>query len=176
MASVLLLKPRRVADERGWFSETYSRRALAGLGIADEFVQDNQSLSRAAGTLRGLHFQVSPRVQGKLVRCTAGRIRDYAVDIRRGSPHFGRWFGLELSEANCRQLWIPAGFAHGFLALEDGTEFLYKTTDVYAKDCERSLRWDDPRIAIDWPALPGPPLLAAKDASAPLLAEQPDLF
>ncbi len=181
LPEVLILEPKVFGDERGWFMESFNaarfEAALAerGLPAAGPFVQDNHSSSQR-GVLRGLHYQLPPHAQGKLVRVVRGSAFDVAVDIRRGSPHFGRWFGLELSEANCRQLWIPAGFAHGFLALEDGTEFLYKTTDVYAKDCERSLRWDDPRIAIDWPALPGPPLLAAKDASAPLLADQPDLF
>jgi dTDP-4-dehydrorhamnose 3,5-epimerase len=126
-----------------------------------------------AGVLRGLHYQLPPHAQGKLVRVVKGAAFDVAVDIRRGSPTFGRWVGVELSAGNHRQLWIPEGFAHGFLALEDDTHFLYKTTDVYARDCERALRWDDPAIAIDWPALRSgaAPSLAAKDAAAPRLRD-----
>jgi dTDP-4-dehydrorhamnose 3,5-epimerase len=120
--------------------------------------------------LRGLHYQLPPHPQGKLVRVVRGRVWDVAVDIRQGSATFGRWVGVELSEANRRQLWIPEGFAHGFLSLEDGTEFLYKTTDVYAKDCERAIRWDDPQLGIAWPLEGRAPSLAAKDAAAPDLA------
>ena len=122
------------------------------------------------GVLRGLHYQLPPHAQGKLVRVVQGAAWDVAVDIRAGSPHFGRWFGVELSAANRLQLWIPEGFAHGFVALEDDTRFLYRTTDVYARECERAIRWDDPAIAIEWPR-PVAPLLAAKDASAPLLRD-----
>ena len=133
-------------------------------------MQDNHSKS-AAGVLRGLHYQLAPHPQGKLVRVVRGRVWDVAVDIRKGSPTFGRWTGVELSEGNRRQLWIPEGFAHGFLSLEDGTEFLYKTTDLYAKDCERAIRWDDPDLAISWPLGGMNPALAAKDAAAPGLAQ-----
>lgn len=175
------MEPAVFADERGWFMESFNaprfEAALAerGLPAAGPFVQDNHSSSQR-GVLRGLHYQVPPHAQGKLVRVVRGRAFDVAVDIRRGSLSFGRWFGLELSQANRCQLWIPPGFAHGFLALEDDTEFLYKTTDVYAKDCERSLRWDDPQLAIEWPAMPAAPVLAEKDSSAPPLAMQQDLF
>lgn len=167
MARPILLKPRRFADERGWFSETYSRRAAAAAGIADAFVQDNHSLSRPLGTLRGLHFQLPPRAQGKLVRCPRGRIMDYAVDIRRGSPTYGRWLAAELTAENGHQLFVPVGFAHAFLTLEPDTEVAYKVTDDYAPDHEGGIRWDDPDLAISWP-LPAPgPVLSPKDAVLP---------
>jgi dTDP-4-dehydrorhamnose 3,5-epimerase len=165
------------ADDRGWFMESFNEArfgaALQALGLpaAPAFVQDNHSCSRA-DVLRGLHYQLPPHAQGKLVRVVKGRAWDVAVDLRRSSPMFGRWAAVELSAANRRQLWIPAGFAHGFLALEDDTHFLYKTTDVYAKECERGIRWDDPRLAIAWPLSPEHPArLARKDAEAPLFAE-----
>lgn len=173
---VLIVEPTVFSDERGWFMETFNEprfhAELAKLGLAGPrpFVQDNHSSSKR-GVLRGLHYQLPPHAQGKLVRVTRGAAWDVAVDIRRGSPTFARWVGVELSEANQRQLWIPEGFAHGFVALEDDTHFLYKTTDVYARDCERSIRWDDPTLALAWPDLGGPPLVAAKDASAPLMAD-----
>jgi len=146
-----------------------------GLPAAPACVQDNHSCSRS-GVLRGLHYQLPPHAQGKLVCLVKGRVWDVAVDIRRSSPHFGRWAGVELNAANRRQLWIPPGFAHGFLALEDDTHFLYKTTDVYAKACERAIRCDDPMLAIAWP-LPAGQLaqLALKDADAPLFANA-DVF
>ncbi|MBL8289442.1 MAG: dTDP-4-dehydrorhamnose 3,5-epimerase [Rubrivivax sp.] len=178
LPGVLVVEPAVFADERGWFMESFNQprweAALAALGepVPPPFVQDNHSCSRA-GVLRGLHYQLPPHAQGKLVRVVHGAAFDVALDIRRGSPHFGRWFGIELSAANRRQLWIPPGFAHAFIALQDDTHFLYKTTDVYAKDCERSIRWDDPALAIDWP-MPGgahAPIVAAKDAAAPALAE-----
>jgi dTDP-4-dehydrorhamnose 3,5-epimerase len=135
-------------------------------------VQDNHSCSKA-GVLRGLHYQLPPHAQGKLVRVVQGAAFDVAVDIRQGSPSFGRWVGVELSASNHRQMWVPPGFAHGFVALHDDTHFLYKTTDVYARDCERSIRWDDPAIGITWPKVAGvgTPLVAPKDAVAPLLAQ-----
>lgn len=178
LPGVLLVEPAVFADERGWFMESFNQprweAALAELGepLPPPFVQDNHSLSRA-GVLRGLHHQLPPHAQGKLVRVVQGAAFDVAVDIRRGSPHFGRWFGAELSAANRRQMWVPPGFAHAFLALVDDTHFLYKTTDVYARECERAIRWDDPAIGIDWPLPPGlaAPLVAPKDAAAPLLAE-----
>ena len=172
---VVLVEPAVFADERGWFMESWNQSrfdaALQALALppARPFVQDNHSCS-ARGVLRGLHYQLPPHPQGKLVRVVKGAAFDVAVDIRRGSPTFGRWAGFELTAANRRQLWIPEGFAHGFVALEDDTHFLYKTTDVYAKDCERSIRWDDPTLAIAWP-LPGgqAPLVAPKDAAAPTI-------
>ena len=178
---VVLIEPAVFGDDRGWFMESFNegkfRQGLAELGLPTPrpFVQDNHSCSKA-GVLRGLHFQLAPHAQGKLVRVSQGAAFDVAVDIRRGSPTFGRWVGVELSARNHRQMWIPAGFAHGFMALEDETHFLYKTTDVYARDCERSIRWDDPEIAIDWPMPPGVArTLAPKDAQAPLMREA-DLF
>jgi dTDP-4-dehydrorhamnose 3,5-epimerase len=178
LPGVVTIEPTAFSDDRGWFMESFHlgkfEAGLAQLGLPAPrpFVQDNHSVSKA-GTLRGLHYQLPPSPQGKLVRVTQGAAFDVAVDIRRGSPHFGRWVGVELSATNRRQLWIPEGFAHGFLALEDNTHFLYKTTDLYAKDCERSIRWDDPAIGIQWPLPAGlpQPLLAPKDATAPLLAQ-----
>jgi dTDP-4-dehydrorhamnose 3,5-epimerase len=172
---VVLIEPTVFSDDRGWFMETFSApkfaQGLAALGLAQPrpFVQENESSSRR-GVLRGLHYQLQPHAQGKLVRVVKGAVFDVAVDIRRGSPTFGQWEAAELSAANGLQLWIPAGFAHGFLALEDDAQFLYRTTDVYARDCERAIRWDDPAIGIAWP-LTAAPLLAAKDAAAPLLRD-----
>ncbi|TDR87325.1 dTDP-4-dehydrorhamnose 3,5-epimerase [Enterovirga rhinocerotis] len=169
MSSVVLLKPRRFADPRGWFMETYSRRALAERGIDVEFVQDNHSLSRPAGTLRGLHFQTPPHAQGKLVRCTAGRIMDYALDVRQGSPTYGRFLAAELSAENGHQLWVPAGFAHAFVTLEADSEVVYKVTDYYAPDCDGGIRFEG--AGIDWP-LPGvDPVLSDKDRALPTLAD-----
>ncbi len=178
LPGVVIIEPAAFGDDRGWFMESFHlgkfEAGLRELGLPAPrpFVQDNHSVSKA-GTLRGLHYQLPPHPQGKLVRVTQGAAFDVAVDIRRGSPHFGRWVGVELSAANRRQLWVPEGFAHGFVALEDDTHFLYKTTDLYAKACERSIRWDDPAIGITWPLPSGLtlPLLAPKDATSPLLAE-----
>ncbi len=159
-------EPRVFADDRGAFFESFNDRTFReATGFDGQFVQDNHSISRK-GVVRGLHYQLPPHAQGKLVRVATGAVFDVAVDIRRGSPTFGRWAGVELSAANRRQFWIPAGFAHGFLALEDNTEFLYKTTDFWSAPSERSLRWDDPEIGIDWP-LPAEPILSQKDAAAP---------
>jgi dTDP-4-dehydrorhamnose 3,5-epimerase len=172
---VLLIEPVVFGDERGFFMESFNRRAFdRALGRHVEFVQDNHSCSQR-GVLRGLHCQVAPHVQGKLVRVVRGSVFDVAVDVRQGSPTFGRWVGATLDAKAHRQLWIPPGFAHGFLALEDDTHFLYKTTDFYARDCERSIAWDDPAIGIAWPNLGIAPLLAPKDAAAPRLAAA-DLF
>jgi dTDP-4-dehydrorhamnose 3,5-epimerase len=176
LPGVLLVEPAVFADERGWFTESFNearwnaRLQEAGEPLPRRFVQDNHSCSQA-GVLRGLHYQLAPHAQGKLVRVVKGRAFDVAVDIRRGSPDFGRWMGVELSAANQRQLWIPEGFAHGFVALEDDTHFLYKTTDFYAKDSERCIRWDDAQIGIRWPDGMGQPRLAPKDAAAPSLAQ-----
>lgn len=181
LPGVVIVEPVVFADDRGWFMESFNEArfeaGLAALGLppAGRFVQDNHSCSHA-GVLRGLHYQLPPHAQGKLVRVVKGRAFDVAVDIRRSSPHFGRWTGVELSAGNRLQFWIPPGFAHGFVALEDDTHFLYKTTDLYAKDCERSIRWDDPDIGVAWPTIGGlPPRLAPKDANAPLLADA-DVF
>jgi dTDP-4-dehydrorhamnose 3,5-epimerase len=176
LPGVIIVEPAVFKDDRGWFMESYKapawQAALARLGepASRDFMQDNHSCSQA-GVLRGLHYQLPPHAQGKLVRVVKGSAFDVAVDIRKGSPSFGQWVGVELTAGNQRQLWIPEGFAHGFLALEDDTHFLYKTTDVYARDCERSIRWDDPAIGIHWPDLGVPRRLAPKDAAAPLLAD-----
>jgi dTDP-4-dehydrorhamnose 3,5-epimerase len=159
---VLILEPRVFADDRGCFFESFNQRAFdAAVGRTVTFVQDNHSVSRK-NVLRGLHCQ-DPRPQGKLVRVVRGAVFDVAADIRPGSPTCGRWVGVELTAANRRQLWVPPGLAHGFLVLSEEAEFLYKTTDFYAPDCERCIVWNDPTLAIDWP-LSGPPLLSPKDA------------
>ena len=161
--------PRRHGDHRGFFAETYSQRAYAALGVDAAFVQDNHSVSAAVGTVRGLHFQAPPAAQAKLVRCGRGAIFDVAVDIRRGSPTYGRWAGYTLSAENGAQLYIPVGFAHGFATLEPESEIIYKCSDYYAPETEGALRWDDPDIGIKWP-LTSAPVLSKKDAAAPLLA------
>ena len=171
---VLVLTPQRFGDARGWFSETWNRARMAEAGIDVDFVQDNHSMSAAKGTLRGLHYQAPPHAQAKLVRCTAGLVRDVAVDFRAGSPTFGRWFAVELSPGNGRQLFVPQGFLHGFVTCAPNSEVQYKCSDVYAPDCDRGLRWDDPDIGIDWGidwGLEGPPVLSAKDRDAPRLRE-----
>jgi dTDP-4-dehydrorhamnose 3,5-epimerase len=167
LPGVILLKPPRFGDRRGFFSETYNRRVFTNWGINAEFVQDNQSLSAQAGTVRGLHFQAPPHAQAKLVRCGRGSFFDVAVDIRVGSPTYGQWFGVELSAENGRQLLIPAGFLHGFVTREPDTEILYKCTDYYAPDCDGAVRWDDPKIDIDWGLGGTAPTLSDKDAAAP---------
>jgi dTDP-4-dehydrorhamnose 3,5-epimerase len=165
---VLLLRPKVFGDPRGFFLESYNRKVFAGIGIDAEFVQDNHSRS-AKGVLRGLHYQIR-QPQGKLVRVVAGEVFDVAVDLRRSSPHFGRVATMRLSADTHEMAWIPPGFAHGFLVLSEYAEFLYKATDYYAPEFERSLRWNDPALAIDWP-LEGEPLLSAKDqAAVPLTA------
>lgn len=168
---VKLISPRRFCDDRGWFEETYSARSYAKIGIDVVFQQDNQSLSRPAGVLRGLHFQAPPHGQAKLVRCTRGRIWDVAVDIRLGSPTYGQWQGAELTADNGRQLFVPVGFAHGFITLEPDTEVQYKVTDFYSPECDGGLIWDDPDLAIDWPAPAGGPVLSPKDRALPRLAD-----
>lgn len=170
LSGVIHFVPRRFGDHRGFFAETYSRRAYAGHGVDVEFVQDNHSLSAEVGTVRGLHFQAPPHAQGKLVRCGRGAIFDVAVDIRKGSPSYGKWVGFELSAENGAQLYVPPGFAHGFMTLRPESEIVYKCTDYYAPEAEGAVRWDDPAIGIEWP-LAAPPVLSAKDAVAPLLAD-----
>ncbi len=173
IAGLLILEPRVFGDERGFFLESYNQKVFDdALGHEVRFVQDNHSRS-AKGVLRGLHYQLPPHAQGKLVRVTQGSVFDVAVDMRRGSPSFGRWVGVELSGQNHRQLWLPPGMAHGFLVTSDSADFLYKTTQYYAPQAERCVRWDDPSIGIDWPALGRAPVLSAKDAAAPLLADAP---
>lgn len=169
VSGIRLVTPHRHGDHRGFFAETYSQRAYATLGIDVAFVQDNHSLSTAMCTVRGLHFQAPPAAQAKLVRCGRGAIFDVAVDIRRGSPTYGRWAGYTLSAANGAQLYIPVGFAHGFATLEPDSEIIYKCSDYYAPETEGALRWDDPDIGIKWP-LTSAPVLSGKDATAPLLA------
>lgn len=166
---VLTITPRRFQDERGLFAETYSRQRYAEAGITAEFVQDNHSVSAQVGTLRGLHFQAPPRAQAKLVRCGWGAIFDVAVDIRKGSPTYGKWVGAELSAENGAQMFVPVGFAHGFVTLLPDSEIVYKCSDYYAPETEGALRWDDPDIGIDWP-IDAAPLLSAKDAAAGLFA------
>jgi dTDP-4-dehydrorhamnose 3,5-epimerase len=178
LPGVLMLTPAVFADDRGYFFESWNRRHFtAALGMAEaelpEFVQDNQSRS-SRGVLRGLHYQVEPEPQAKLVRCVAGEIFDVAVDLRRDSVTFGQWTGARLSGTNHQQLWVPAGFAHGFLTLSESAEVLYKTAGFWNRTCERSLLWNDPAIGITWPteALEGQEaLLSAKDAEAPTLAQ-----
>ena len=164
LPGVLILTPKRFDDERGFFCESWSRRTLEKAGVhLPDFVQDNHSLSRQAGTLRGLHYQSPPHAQGKLVRCGRGRLFDVAVDARRGSPTYGQWFGTELSFENGHQLWIPAGFLHGVVTREPDTEIVYKCTDYYAPECDGAVRWDS--VGIDW-GLQGEPILSPKDAAA----------
>jgi dTDP-4-dehydrorhamnose 3,5-epimerase len=171
LPGVRLLTPRRFSDARGFFAETYSRRVLSAAGIDIEFVQDNHSLSRAAGTMRGLHFQSPPHAQDKLVRCGQGALFDVAVDIRAGSPTYGQWTGQELTAENGRQMFIPKGFLHGFMTLLPDTEIVYKCSDFYAPACDGAVRWNDPAIAIRWPLESDPTAISPKDAAAPLLAD-----
>lgn len=167
LPGVLVLEPRAFSDDRGFFLETFHAPRYRELGLTLPFVQDNWSHSKK-DTLRGLHFQ-EPRGQGKLVMCTRGAVFDVAVDIRRGSPHFGQHMAIELSETNRKQLWIPPGFAHGFVALTDDCDFLYKCTEVYVPEAEQSLLWSDPALGITWPT--ATPLLSKKDAAAPALKD-----
>lgn len=174
LPGVRLIEAVRHGDGRGFFSETWSRRAFAAAGIDRDFVQDNHSRSAARHTLRGLHFQRPPRAQGKLVRVTRGAVLDVAVDLRAGSPSYGRHVAEVLSAENWRQLWVPEGFAHGFLTLEPDSEVLYKVTADYAPEAEGGLRFDDPALAIAWPVPPGEITANARDRAFPLLAELPD--
>jgi len=170
LSDVVLIKPRVFGDSRGYFLEIWHEREFAAAGIAAHFVQDNHSHS-SRGTLRGLHFQIQ-QPQGKLVRVVRGDAFDVAVDIRRSSPNFGQWIGVRLSDVNHHMLWVPPGFAHGYLALSDEIDFLYKCTDFYAPQHERAIRWDDPQLAVQWPLPPNvAPVVSAKDAAAPLLRE-----
>jgi dTDP-4-dehydrorhamnose 3,5-epimerase len=170
-SKVMLINPKRFGDDRGWFTEVYSTKKFSDIGIADEFVQDNHSLSTPAGTLRGLHFQTPPYGQAKLVRCIRGKIFDVAVDVRRGSPTYGKWVGAELSAENGRQLYIPVGFAHGFVTLEPSTEVTYKVTNFYAPANDSGILWNDANVNIVWPLPAGvDPLLSPKDEKQPLLS------
>lgn len=175
---VLELTPRKFGDDRGFFSETFNRNRLAETGITIDWMQDNQSYSAEPYTLRGLHYQEPPFAQDKLVRVLRGRILDVAVDIRQGSPHFGQWVALELSAAAFNQILVPVGFAHGFLTLEPDTEVFYKVSAPYSGEHDRSIRFDDPAIGIDWPLNGQMPVLSAKDEAAPTLqnANPPFVF
>lgn len=170
LREILLITPRVFNDARGFFLESFNAQRFAELtGVKLSFVQDNHSKS-SRGVLRGLHYQLLPHAQGKLVRVTQGEVFDVAVDIRRSSPTFGHWVGAMLSGENHQQLWIPPGFAHGFLTLSETAHSVYKTTDYYAPECERVIRWNDPAIGIRWPQIASPTLVA-RDAAAPSLAE-----
>ena len=172
LPGVRVIEPKVFRDDRGHFVESFQAERYAKAGVGTAFVQDNWSRSKK-GTLRGLHFQ-NPRAQGKLVMVTRGAVFDVAVDIRKSSPTFGKWFGTELNETNCKQMWIPTGFAHGFLVLSDVADFLYKCTDVYVPEADASLLWNDPELAIAWPVKD--PLLSKKDAAAPKLRDSTKLF
>jgi dTDP-4-dehydrorhamnose 3,5-epimerase len=169
LPGVMIVTPARHGDARGFFSESWNRKQMADAGITLDFVQDNHSFSTKAGTVRGLHFQSPPHAQAKLVRCGRGRLFDVAVDIRRGSPSYGQWFGCELSFENGRQLLIPAGFLHGFATLGPDTEIVYKCTDYYAPECDGAVRFDDPDIGIDWGVDTSEVILSDKDIKAPFL-------
>ena len=175
LPDVLILTPKRFGDDRGWFMETFNAARVAEAGLNLSFVQDNHSMSAKVGTLRGLHFQTPPHAQDKLVRCSKGAILDVAVDIRRGSPTYGKWTAVELTEANGKQLLVPKGFLHGFVTRSENTEVQYKCTDVYAPDCDGGIRWDDAEIGIDW-GLTGDPVLSAKDTVATLLRDYDSPF
>lgn len=164
LPEIYVITPRRFSDDRGWFSESWSKKHFASAGLdMPEFVQDNHSLSCSKGTVRGLHYQSPPHAQGKLVRCGQGSVFDVAVDARKGSPNYGTWVGEELSAKNGKQLWIPAGFLHGFVSLENNSEILYKCTDYYDGACDGAVRWDS--IGINWP-ISGEVVLSVKDANA----------
>lgn len=165
-----LVTTRRFGDDRGWFAETYNARSLAEQGITTHFVQDNQSFSASRGTLRGLHFQTPPHGQAKLVRCLRGAIFDVAVDMRAGSPTYGGWDGVELTAESGDQLFVPVGFAHGFVTLTSNCEIAYKVSDYYAPQSDGGVAWNDPQIAVDWPLAGRAPILSDKDSGLPLLA------
>jgi dTDP-4-dehydrorhamnose 3,5-epimerase len=158
-----LIKPRRFGDERGWFAETYNKARYADLGVTEDFIQDNHAKSIAVGVLRGLHFQRPPHAQAKLVRCVRGAIWDVAVDLRRGSPTYGRWLAAELTPENGHQLFVPAGYGHGYVTLEADTEVEYKVSGQYAPPCEGGIAWDDPDLALPWPLPESGPILSDKD-------------
>jgi dTDP-4-dehydrorhamnose 3,5-epimerase len=172
---VVILEPTVFGDHRGWFMETYNESVFLEAGINVKFVQDNHSFSANKGTLRGLHFQLNPKAQTKLVRCTKGTIFDVAIDIRKGSPTFGDWFGVELTAENKKQLLIPKGFAHGFMTLTENVEVQYKVDELYVPECDRGIIWNDPAIDIKWP-INIKPILSEKDKKAPLLEETENNF
>lgn len=171
IAGLIVITPARFSDHRGFFSESYSPRALAKHGVTTQFVQDNHSFSKSSGVIRGLHFQAPPHAQDKLVRCGRGALFDVTVDIRKGSPTYGQWFGIELSFENGKQLLVPAGFAHGFVTRAPETEIIYKCSDYYAQETEGAVAWNDPEVGIDWGLGGMTPVLSDKDANAPSLAD-----
>lgn len=173
---VKLVTPKRFSDERGFFSEVYKKRELAEAGIEADFVQDNHSLSTSRGVVRGLHFQINPHAQGKLIRVVRGAIFDVAVDLRHGSKTFGQHVSAILSAENWSQLWVPVGFAHGFCTLETDTEVVYKVTDKYAPECDRGMMWNDPALAIAWPVSAAEAILSDKDTKLPRLDDLPRYF
>ena len=171
---VLIIKPQIYEDTRGWFCESYKKEALSNIGINDNFIQDNHSFSRERGTLRGLHLQINPKSQSKLVRCTRGSIKDIVVDVRKNSPTYKQWFAIELSSTNMIQLYVPKGFLHGFVTLTEDVEVEYKVDEYYSKNYDRSIRYDDPELNIDWGIKK--PILSEKDENAPLLIESDIYF
>lgn len=173
---VVELTPPRFEDDRGWFSETWNQQKFAAAGIDLNWVQDNESLSVAVGTVRGIHFQIDPSAQDKLVRAVHGRIFDVAVDLRASSSNFGAWVGRELDSTIGNQLLVPRGFGHGFAALTPDCRIAYKVSSLYDASCDRAVAWNDPQIGIEWPVEAGAAVLSSKDAAAPLLADAPDLF
>jgi dTDP-4-dehydrorhamnose 3,5-epimerase len=176
LPGVKILTPRRFRDHRGFFAETYSRRTLAAAGISTEFVQDNVSVSTAAGTVRGLHFQTPPFAQVKIVYAAQGSIFDVVVDVRRGAPTYGRHVGVTLSAAEGNQIYVPEGFAHGLCTLEPDTQVVYKVSSFYAPEHEAGIRWDDPALAIAWPVRSDEAVVVERDARLPLLADLPGIF
>ncbi|WRP06314.1 dTDP-4-dehydrorhamnose 3,5-epimerase [Rossellomorea aquimaris] len=175
LEGVKVIEPTVLGDHRGWFMETYSNSKFLEFGLDLNFVQDNQSFSAAKGTLRGLHYQLNPKAQTKLVRCTKGAIFDVAVDIRKNSPCFGEWFGIELTEENKKQLLVPKGFAHAFMTLTDNVEVQYKVDELYSPENDRGIIWNDPEIGIEWP-FNVTPILSEKDQKAPLLKDAENNF
>jgi dTDP-4-dehydrorhamnose 3,5-epimerase len=175
LEGVIVVDPAVFGDHRGWFMESYNEAQFKEAGIELTFTQDNQSFSAEKGTLRGLHYQLAPKAQTKLVRCTRGTIFDVAVDIRKGSPTYGKWFGVELSAENKKQLLVPKGFAHGFMTLTEYAEVQYKVDELYAPECDRGIMWNDPEINIEWP-IDVQPVLSAKDEKAPLLKDADNNF
>ncbi|ABO51539.1 dTDP-4-dehydrorhamnose 3,5-epimerase [Desulforamulus reducens MI-1] len=172
---VIIVEPAVFGDHRGWFMETYNESKFLEAGLTYKFVQDNQSFSAVKGTLRGIHYQLNPKAQAKLVRCIRGAIFDIAVDIRKGSPNFGKWIGIKLTAENKKQLLIPRGFAHGFMTLTEDVEVQYKVDELYAPELDRSILWSDPVIGIKWP-MDITPLLSTKDEKAPLLEDAENNF
>lgn len=173
LPGVVILEPQCFGDHRGWFMESWSQKNMEDVGIDVNFVQDNQSFTAKKGTIRGIHYQQPPMAQAKLVRVVKGAVVDIAVDIRKGSPTYGQWTAVELSAENKKQFYIPQGFGHAFLTLTDDVEFCYKCDNLYSKECDRNIRWNDPDINVDWKSLglEGEPILSDKDANAPLLKD-----